>query len=215
MLKSTYGTGCFALLNTGTDGTSRKTACSRPSPTAERQTTYALEGSIFMAGATVQWLRDGLKIIDDAADSGAMAEKPTRSQDVYLVPAFTGLGAPYWDADARGAIFGMTRAPDQTNLPRQRWKRSVTRPAILLEAMRADWPIAPATPCCASMAAWLPPTGPCNSSADILMRLWTGRPYSRRLHLARPGWRVRMLVCGRTWRALPRVGRSTNASNLQ
>lgn len=111
MLKSTYGTGCFALLNTGADKvTSRNRMLTTIAYRLNGETTYALEGSIFMAGATVQWLRDGLKIIDDAAQTGAMAEQADPEQQVYLVPAFTGLGAPYWDAEARGAVFGMTRS---------------------------------------------------------------------------------------------------------
>jgi glycerol kinase len=110
MAKSTYGTGCFLLLNTGED--MLKSSNQLLSTIAYRlngQTVYAIEGSIFMAGATMQWIRDGLKLIDDAAESEALAEATPDNLSVYLVPAFTGLGAPYWDPDARGALLGMTR----------------------------------------------------------------------------------------------------------
>ncbi|MAC70897.1 MAG: glycerol kinase [Gammaproteobacteria bacterium] len=110
MAKSTYGTGCFLLLNTGE--VMLKSSNQLLSTIAYRlngQTVYAIEGSIFMAGATMQWIRDGLKLIDDAAESGALAEATPDNLSVYLVPAFTGLGAPYWDPNARGALLGMTR----------------------------------------------------------------------------------------------------------
>ena len=110
MAKSTYGTGCFLLLNTGE--VMLKSSNQLLSTIAYRlngQTVYAIEGSIFMAGATMQWIRDGLKLIDDAAESEALAEATPDNLSVYLVPAFTGLGAPYWDPDARGALLGMTR----------------------------------------------------------------------------------------------------------
>ena len=110
MAKSTYGTGCFLLLNTGE--VMLKSSNQLLSTIAYRlngQTVYAIEGSIFMAGATMQWIRDGLKLIDDAAESEALAEATPDNLSVYLVPAFTGLGAPYWDPNARGALLGMTR----------------------------------------------------------------------------------------------------------
>ena len=110
MAKSTYGTGCFLLLNTGE--VMLKSSNQLLSTIAYRlngQIVYAIEGSIFMAGATMQWIRDGLKLIDDAAESEALAEATPDNLSVYLVPAFTGLGAPYWDPNARGALLGMTR----------------------------------------------------------------------------------------------------------
>ena len=111
MLKSTYGTGCFALLNTGSTVVSSKNQLlTTIAYQLNGQTTYALEGSIFIAGAAVQWLRDGLGIIDQASQSGELAETADTNQQIYLIPAFTGLGAPWWDADARGALFGLTRA---------------------------------------------------------------------------------------------------------
>ncbi|PCI82420.1 MAG: glycerol kinase [SAR86 cluster bacterium] len=110
MAKSTYGTGCFLLLNTGNQVV--KSANRLLSTVAFRlngETSYALEGSIFMAGATMQWIRDGLQLIEQASESEALAEKTSEDLSVYLVPAFTGLGAPYWDSTARGALFGLTR----------------------------------------------------------------------------------------------------------
>ncbi|TWX59467.1 glycerol kinase GlpK [Colwellia hornerae] len=110
MAKSTYGTGCFMIVNTGE--VALKSESRLLSTVAYRlngKVTYALEGSIFIAGATVQWLRDGLKLIDDAGDTEPLARQTPVDHGVYLVPAFTGLGAPYWDPNARGAIFGLTR----------------------------------------------------------------------------------------------------------
>ncbi|HIO75982.1 MAG TPA: glycerol kinase [Gammaproteobacteria bacterium] len=108
--KSTYGTGCFLLMNTGYEViTSKNRLLSTVAYRLGGKTSYAIEGSIFMAGATMQWIRDGLKLIADAAESEALAAGTGDDLSVYLVPAFTGLGAPYWDADARGAIYGLTR----------------------------------------------------------------------------------------------------------
>lgn len=145
MFKSTYGTGCFALLNTGRDRvTSKNRMLTTIAYRLNGETTYALEGSIFMAGATVQWLRDGLKIIDDAAQTGAMADRADDEQDIYMVPAFTGLGAPYWDAEARGAIFGMTRATGPDEFARAALQAVCYQTRDLLDAMHADWPAAKA-----------------------------------------------------------------------
>jgi len=140
MFKSTYGTGCFALLNTGTDRVASKNRML--TTIAYRlggETTYALEGSIFMAGASVQWLRDGLGILDDAAQSGAMAEKADPEQDIYLVPAFVGLGAPHWDANARGALFGLTRGTGPNEIARATLEAVCYQTRDLLEAMHDDW----------------------------------------------------------------------------
>jgi glycerol kinase len=110
MAKSTYGTGCFVLLNTGEEAIqSSNRLLTTVAYRLEGKTTYAIEGSIFMAGATMQWLRDGIGLINDAGESEALAKACQDDLSVYLVPAFTGLGAPYWDPDARGALFGMTR----------------------------------------------------------------------------------------------------------
>ncbi|MBE0490513.1 MAG: glycerol kinase GlpK [Halomonas sp.] len=110
MGKSTYGTGCFMIVNTGDKAElSRNRLLTTVGYRIDGKTTYAMEGSIFVAGATVQWLRDGLQLFADAAETEALARKTRSGHSVYLVPAFTGLGAPHWDPKARGAIFGLTR----------------------------------------------------------------------------------------------------------
>jgi glycerol kinase len=140
MLKSTYGTGCFAVLNTGTKIVrSRNRLLSTIAYRLDGRTTYALEGSIFIAGAAVQWLRDGARMIAKAADSGELAEKADPTQDVYLVPAFVGLGAPHWDADARGAIFGLTRNSGPAEFARAALESVAYQTRDLLDAMKKDW----------------------------------------------------------------------------
>ncbi len=110
MAKSTYGTGCFLLLNTGPQAlTSENRLLTTVACRLQGECSYAIEGSIFMAGAIIQWIRDRLGLIRNAADSELLARETAEELSVYLVPAFTGLGAPYWDADAKGAIFGLTR----------------------------------------------------------------------------------------------------------
>ncbi|GIL01693.1 MAG: glycerol kinase [Alphaproteobacteria bacterium] len=140
MMKSTYGTGCFALLNTGTDRVpSRNRLLTTIAYRLGGRTSYALEGSIFVAGAAVQWLRDGLGIIATAADSGRLAAGADPGQQLYLVPAFTGLGAPYWDAEARGAVFGLTRNSGPAEFARAALEAVCYQTRDLLEAMRGDW----------------------------------------------------------------------------
>ncbi len=140
MLKSTYGTGCFALMNTGeTPVPSQNRLLTTIAYQLNGQPTYALEGSIFVAGAAVQWLRDGLGIIEDAAQSGPLAAAADPEQDVYLVPAFVGLGAPYWDAECRGALYGLTRATGPKELARAALESVCYQTRDLVEAMRADW----------------------------------------------------------------------------
>ncbi|WP_429816287.1 glycerol kinase GlpK [Ensifer sp. B1-9] len=140
MLKSTYGTGCFALLNTGKDMVrSKNRLLTTIAYRLDGETTYALEGSIFVAGAAVQWLRDGLKVIKAAPDTGTLAEGADPTQEVYLVPAFTGLGAPHWDPDARGAIFGMTRNTGPAEFARAALEAVCYQTRDLLEAMHKDW----------------------------------------------------------------------------
>ena len=110
MAKSTYGTGCFLMLNTGDKALkSKNKLLTTVAYRLNGKTTYAIEGSIFMAGATIQWIRDGLKLINSACETESIAEKMPLDHGVFLVPAFTGLGAPYWDPNARGAILGLTR----------------------------------------------------------------------------------------------------------
>ena len=140
MMKSTYGTGCFALLNTGPDRVASKNRLlTTIAYQLDGRPTYALEGSIFIAGAVVQWLRDGLKIIRSAAETQPLAEAADPSQQVILVPAFTGLGAPYWRPDCRGAIFGLTRNSGPAELARAALQSVGFQTRDLLEAMRADW----------------------------------------------------------------------------
>ena len=141
MLKSTYGTGCFALMNTGEE---RVNSTNRLLTTIAYRmggkTTYALEGSIFIAGAVVQWLRDGIGLISSADQSGSLAASADSGQDVYLVPAFTGLGAPYWDAECRGAIFGLTRNSGPAEFARAALESVAFQTRDLAEAMKADMP---------------------------------------------------------------------------
>ena len=140
MLKSTYGTGCFALLNTGkTRIASTKRLLTTVAYRIGGETAYAIEGSIFVAGAAVQWLRDGLHLIARADESGPLAAAADPEQAVYLVPAFTGLGAPWWDAHARGAIFGLTRNSGPREFARAALDAVCYQTSDLLEAMRADW----------------------------------------------------------------------------
>src|SRR5512138_75496 len=139
MMKSTYGTGCFALFNTGSELVhSQHRLLSTIAYRLGGRTTYALEGSIFVAGAAVQWLRDGLGIIKSAPETAALAKQADTKQRVYLVPAFTGLGAPYWDAEARGAFFGLTRATGPAEIARAALEAVCYQTRDLLEAMRAD-----------------------------------------------------------------------------
>ena len=143
MMKSTYGTGCFALLNTGAERVaSRNRLLTTIAYQLEGKRTYALEGAIFIAGAAVQWLRDGLKIIAKASEADSLAERADPAEQVYLVPAFVGLGAPYWDAQARAAIFGLTRNSGPAELARAALEAVGYQTRDLLEAMHADWPMA-------------------------------------------------------------------------
>lgn len=140
MLKSTYGTGCFALLNTGdTPVVSRNRLLTTIAYQLDGKPTYALEGSIFVAGAVVQWLRDGLKIISEARETQTLAQSADPGQSVVLVPAFTGLGAPYWQPDCRGAVFGLTRNTGPAELARAALESVGYQTRDLLEAMQADW----------------------------------------------------------------------------
>ncbi|HWC94799.1 MAG TPA: glycerol kinase GlpK [Pseudolabrys sp.] len=143
MMKSTYGTGCFALLNTGAErATSHHRLLSTIAYQLDGRRTYALEGAIFVAGAAVQWLRDGLKIIAKASETDALAARADPAEQVYLVPAFVGLGAPYWDAAARAAIFGLTRNAGAAEIARATLESVGYQTRDLLDAMRADWPAA-------------------------------------------------------------------------
>ena len=140
MIKSTYGTGCFIVLNTGEQAVvSQNRLLTTIGYRLAGKTTYALEGSIFVAGAAVQWMRDAMGLIESASDTGKLARSADINQDVYLVPAFTGLGAPHWDADARGAIFGLTRATGPAELSKAALEAVCYQTRDLLDAMRGDW----------------------------------------------------------------------------
>lgn len=139
MLKSTYGTGCFALLNTGSDIVrSSHRLLSTMAYQLNGKPCYALEGSIFMAGATIQWLRDKLGIIRAAAESEELADGIDYDQDEILIPAFTGLGAPYWDPDARAAIFGMTRNTGRKEIAAAALRSVALQSLDLVTAMEQD-----------------------------------------------------------------------------
>lgn len=139
MAKNTYGTGCFLMLNTGSDSVESKSgllttlACS-----LDEKPMYALEGSVFIAGAAVQWLRDGLQIIESAAETEVIANRVDDSGGVIVVPAFTGLGAPYWNAEARGAIFGLTRGTTREHIVRATLESIAYQSADVVNAMLMD-----------------------------------------------------------------------------
>jgi glycerol kinase len=143
MMKSTYGTGCFALLNIGeTPVASKNRLLTTIAYQLAGKRTYALEGAIFIAGAAVQWLRDALKMITAAPHVNALAAAADPAEQVYLVPAFVGLGAPWWDANARGAIYGLTRNAGIAEIARATLEAVGYQTRDLLDAMRADWPAA-------------------------------------------------------------------------
>ncbi len=140
MLKATYGTGCFALLNIGhTPVASTKKLLTTIAYQLDGVRAYALEGSIFIAGAAVQWLRDGLRVVASAEHTGDLAAAADPTQDVILVPAFVGLGAPYWRPDIRGALFGLTRATGPREMARAALESVCFQTVDLLDAMQADW----------------------------------------------------------------------------
>ena len=143
MAKNTYGTGCFMLMNTGGKPVASKTKLLTTvgwqlDTKAKAGTTYCLEGSVFMGGATIQWLRDGLQIIQSAADVQALAASVLDTGDVYLVPAFAGLGTPYWDPYARGALLGMTRGTTRAHIARAALEAIALQSADVLTAMSLD-----------------------------------------------------------------------------
>ena len=139
MVKNTYGTGCFMLMNTGTRPvSSRNNLLTTIAWKINGETHYALEGSVFIGGAVVQWLRDGLKLIQHSADVEALAAKVGNNGGVYLVPAFTGLGAPYWNQHARGTIVGITRGSSDAHIARAAVERIAFQSMDLLHSMQAD-----------------------------------------------------------------------------
>ena len=139
MAKNTYGTGCFMLMNTGTQPVLSKSGLLTTIAWGlDGEVTYALEGSVFIAGAAIQWLRDGLNILDEAPDSEYFADKVSTTDGVYVVPAFAGLGAPYWDMYARGAIFGLTRGTTKAHLIRATLESLAYQTKDVLSAMEKD-----------------------------------------------------------------------------
>ena len=139
MVKNTYGTGCFMLMNTGQQAIqSKNQLLTTVAWQINGQTTYALEGSVFIGGAVVQWLRDELKVIHSAPDIEKLAATVKSSDGVYVVPAFSGLGAPYWNAHARGALFGLTRGTNHAHIARAALDSIAFQSADLLKAMQAD-----------------------------------------------------------------------------
>ncbi|MBI1179664.1 MAG: glycerol kinase GlpK [Alphaproteobacteria bacterium] len=141
MIKSTYGTGCFALLNTGAKPVaSRNRLLTTVAYRLGGEPAYALEGSIFIAGAAIQWLRDGLGLIAASAESEGLARSLAGNDGVYMVPAFTGLGAPWWDPDARGQISGLTRNTGRAHLARAALEAACYQTEDLMRAMQADYP---------------------------------------------------------------------------
>ncbi len=140
MMKSTYGTGCFALMNTGEVAVqSTNRLLTTIAYQLDGKPTYALEGAIFIAGAVVQWLRDGLGIIDSAGETQALAERADPHQQLYMVPAFVGLGAPYWNAECRGAVFGLTRNSGPAEFAKAALQSVGYQTRDLWQAMQADW----------------------------------------------------------------------------
>ncbi len=138
-MKNTYGTGCFVLMNTGAKRShSRHGLITTLACAAQGRPPYALEGSVFIAGAAIQWLRDGLKILSRAALSGKMAESVADNAGVYFVPALVGLGAPYWDQDARGSIMGITRGVNSSHIVRAALEAMCYQTKDIIEAMRKD-----------------------------------------------------------------------------
>ena len=137
MAKNTYGTGCFMLFNTGsTLQYSQNKLLSTLAWQCQNQTHYALEGSVFMAGAIVQWLRDGLSIIQQSAEVEQLASQVRDTDGVVLVPAFTGLGAPHWDSDARALLCGMSRGTHKAHIARAALEAIAFQVADVLSAMQ-------------------------------------------------------------------------------
>ncbi|WP_174496207.1 glycerol kinase GlpK [Salirhabdus euzebyi] len=139
MAKNTYGTGCFMLMNTGEAGVpSKHGLLTTLAWGVDGKVEYALEGSIFVAGSAIQWLRDGLKLIDSAPETEGLATSVDSTDGVYLVPAFVGLGTPYWDSDARGAVFGLTRGTTKEHFVRATLESLAYQTKDVLDAMVAD-----------------------------------------------------------------------------
>jgi len=138
-VKNTYGTGCFMLMNTGNEAvTSNHGLLTTIAWGIDHKITYALEGSVFVAGSSIQWLRDGIELIQYAKDTESLASKLDSNEGVYIVPAFVGLGTPYWDSEARGAIFGLTRGTNKTHIARAALEAICYQSMDVLRAMEED-----------------------------------------------------------------------------
>jgi glycerol kinase len=139
MIKNTYGTGAFIVMNTGEKPQiSKNNLLTTIGYGINGKVYYALEGSVFVAGSAIQWLRDGLRMIETAPESEAVANASTGDNSVYVVPAFTGLGAPYWDSDARGAIFGLTRATTKEDFVKATLQAVAYQSKDVIDAMKED-----------------------------------------------------------------------------
>ena len=221
MAKSTYGTGCFALLNTGARAVaSRNRLLTTVAYQLDGKPTYALEGSIFVAGAVVQWLRDGLGLIREAGETQALFERADPGSRVILVPAFTGLGAPYWDAECRGAVFGLTRATGPAELARAALESVGFQTRDLMEAMRADWAGASADAGAGSAVSTLRVDGGmsastprCSSSPTSPARRWTAPSAARRRRWGPHGSPGSGPGSTRGWRPSRRDGRWSGRSS--
>src|SRR5690606_29036798 len=135
----TYGTGCFMLMNTGEQAVvSEHGLLTTIAWGIDGKVEYALEGSIFVAGSAIQWLRDGLRMFKDSAESESYATRAESTDGVYVVPAFVGLGAPYWDSDVRGAVFGLTRGTSKEQFIRATLESLAYQAKDVLDAMEAD-----------------------------------------------------------------------------
>ncbi|NLJ17967.1 MULTISPECIES: glycerol kinase GlpK [Globicatella] len=139
MVKNTYGTGSFIIMNTGEEALiSKNNLLTTIGYSINGKVNYALEGSIFVAGSAIQWLRDGLKMIESSPESERLAEKSTNNDEVYIVPAFTGLGAPYWNSDARGSVFGLTRGTTREDFVKATLQSIAYQVRDIIETMQSD-----------------------------------------------------------------------------
>ena len=215
MVKATYGTGCFALLNTGAEPVaSSNRLLTTVAYQLDGKRTYALEGAIFIAGAAVQWLRDGLKHHRlGARERRARGQRRCRRRTSTSCPAFVGLGAPYWQPEARGALFGLTRATGPAEIARAALEAVCFQTRDLLEAMHGDWASGRPSRCCASTAAWWRATGPCSAWPTSSMRRSSGRRCRRPRRWARPGSPATRRACGPTRTASPSSGSSSAPSS--
>ena len=191
MAKATYGTGCFMLLNTGTSpiASANKLLTTVAYQFGGRRT-FAIEGSIFVAGAAVQWLRDSLGVIQSAEQSGEFAAQSDPAQPIYLVPAFVGLGAPYWDPNCRGAMFGLTRSTGAREFARAALESVCYQTVDLLRSDASRLAPTPTKPkaFCASMAACRPPIGLCSASRTSSGFRSIGPLSAKPPRRARPTW---------------------------